>query len=207
MSFKSICKVSLVILLAVQGAQPQTTASAPGSSATPDPLVTLLVSKGVLTTEEASTISSAGTPEVQRDRLAMLLKDKGLISASEFEALRGWGPAAVNVAAGATTLPQPEVRNSANVAQVTQPKQPASHVIPAVAPLRLLPIDVPQREGLIPDIKLGSGARIKPYGYFKTSVIYDSSSPGGNDFPLPLLAADTGPHSSPEFHLKARALR
>jgi hypothetical protein len=38
-------------------------------------------------------------------------------------------------------------------------------------------------------------------------VIYDSSSPGGNDFPLPLLAADTGPHSSPEFHLKARALR
>ncbi|HEY0366051.1 MAG TPA: hypothetical protein VGC73_06235 [Pyrinomonadaceae bacterium] len=207
MSFKSICKVSLVILLAVQGAQPQTTASAPGSSATPDPLVTLLVSKGVLTTEEASTISSAGTPEVQRDRLAMLLKDKGLISASEFEALRGLGPAAVNVAAGATTLPQPEVRNSATVAQVTQQKRPTPTVISAVAPLRLLPIDVPQREGLIPDIKLGSGARIKPYGYFKTSVIYDSSSPGGNDFPLPLLAADTGPHSSPEFHLKARALR
>ncbi|HEY0430705.1 MAG TPA: hypothetical protein VGC61_02770, partial [Pyrinomonadaceae bacterium] len=66
MSFKSVCKVSLVILLAVQGARPQTTALAPGSSATPDPLVTLLVSKGVLTTEEASTISSAGTPEVQR---------------------------------------------------------------------------------------------------------------------------------------------
>jgi hypothetical protein len=46
-----------------------------------------------------------------------------------------------------------------------------------------------------------------PYDYFKTSVIHDSSSPGGNDFPLPLLAADTGPNSSPEFHLKARALR
>ena len=80
-------------------------------------------------------------------------------------------------------------------------------MIAAVAPIRLLPIDVPQREGLIPDLKLGSGARIKPYGYFKTSVIRDSSSPQGNDFPLPLLAADTGPSGSPEFHLKARALR
>ena len=80
-------------------------------------------------------------------------------------------------------------------------------MIAAVAPIRLLPLDVPQREGLIPDLKLGSGARIKPYGYFKTSVIRDSSSPQGNDFPLPLLAGDTGPSGSPEFHLKARALR
>lgn len=178
MSLRSICKVSLVVLLAMQGARTQTTAPAPGSSATPDPLVTILVSKGVLTTEEARTISSAETLELQRDRLAMLLKDKGLISATEFDTLRGLGPAPVSAAAGATTLPQPEVRNSTTVAQVTQQKRPAPTLIAAVAPLRLLPIDVPQREGLIPDIKLGSGARIKPYGYFKTSVIYDSSSPG-----------------------------
>jgi hypothetical protein len=77
----------------------------------------------------------------------------------------------------------------------------------SVVPVRLLPIEPQTREGLIPDLKLGSGARIKPYGYFKTSVIRDSSSPLGNDFPLPLLAADTGPTGSPEFHLKARALR
>jgi hypothetical protein len=49
-------------------------------------------------------------------------------------------------------------------------------------------VDPPRRDGLIPDIRLGSGARLKPYGFFKTSVIYDSSSPYGNDFPLPLLA-------------------
>jgi len=235
MGFRSICKVSLVVLLAVQGAQTQTTASGAspsesqqqspqsqktdGSSgdregaaiketaSTPDPLLTLLVNKGVLTAEEAHTILSTGGPESQRDRLATLLKDKGLISATEFESLRGLGPAPVNVAADETSSPQAEVKNSATVAQATQPKRPAPTVIAAVAPLRLLPIDVPQREGLIPDIKLGSGARIKPYGYFKTSVIHDSSSPGGNDFPLPLLAADTGPNSSPEFHLKARALR
>jgi hypothetical protein len=60
-----------------------------------------------------------------------------------------------------------------------------------------------QREGLIPDLKLGSGARIKPYGYFKTSVIYDSSSPQGNDFPLPLLATDTGPSDADLFSTSA----
>src|SRR5260370_20609925 len=84
---------------------------------------------------------------------------------------------------------------------------PPPSVIVAVAPIPLLPIEAQAREGLIPDLKLGSGARIKPYGFFKTSLIHDSSSPLGNDFPLPLLAADTGPSGSPEFHLKARALR
>jgi hypothetical protein len=88
----------------------------------------------------------------------------------------------------------------------TQAAPPPS-VIAAVAPTRLLPIDFPKRDGLIPDIKLGTGARLKLYGFFKTSIIHDSSSPQGNDFPLPLLAADTGPNNSPEFHLKARAFR
>jgi hypothetical protein len=93
--------------------------------------------------------------------------------------------------------------SSASSQELTAPPS----VVPAVAPIRLLPIEPQPREGLIPDLKLGSGARVKPYGYFKTSLIFDSSSPLGNDFPLPLLGSDTGPGSSPEFHLKARALR
>ena len=225
-SFRSICRVFLLVLFAVQATQ-LTRASAANpaflqqqnsqgqkaeKAPPPDPLLTLLVNKGVVTTEEAQTILAAGGPDIQRDRLATLLKDKGLISATEFDSLRGLEPNAEKVAAGPTSSPQEmspqaEVKNSATVAQATQAKRPGPTVVAAVAPLRLLPIDVPQREGLIPDIKLGSGARIKPYGYFKTSVIHDSSSPAGNDFPLPLLAADTGPNGSPEFHLKARALR
>ena len=86
-----------------------------------------------------------------------------------------------------------------------KPSPPA--VIAAIAPVRLLGIDAQKREGLIPDIKLGTGARLKLYGIFKTSIIHDSSSPQGNDFPLPLLASDTGPNNSPEFHLRARGLR
>ena len=233
MTFPTIRKVLLVVLLAVQTAQLQTPTRANGSSTlpqqgpqgqktdrpsgdregaatnekatTPDPLLNLLVSKGVLTTEEAGTVLSAPNAESQRDRLVILLKNKGLISAEDIEKLRTISRITTNPVAAAA----PTERTGAAVNTAAQParKSPAPTVIAAVAPLRLLPIDAPQREGLIPDLKLGSGARIKPYGYFKTSVIHDSSSPGGNDFPLPLLAADTGPNGSPEFHLKARALR
>ena len=177
---------------------------------TEDPLLRLLVSKGVLTTEEAAVVLSSGTAAQQRDRLATLLKDKGLISSAEFEALQTApslqtpGGDAVNV--NATQLNSNASAGRAPTAGGPKPAPPPS-VIAAIAPIRLLPIEPQAREGLIPDLKLGSGARIKPYGYFKTSVIHDSSSPLGNDFPLPLLAADTGPGGSPEFHLKARALR
>ncbi|MDX6710223.1 MAG: DcaP outer membrane protein [Blastocatellia bacterium] len=176
-----------------------------------DPLLRLLVSKGLLTTDEADGVLSSGTPANQRDRLATLLKEKGLISTAEFDAL--------SVIAAA---PPPPDANAVNVNAISigsngstehaasassQKSAMGPSVIPAVVPVRLLPIDPQKREGLIPDLKLGSGARVKPYGFFKTSVIHDSSEPLANDFPLPLLAADTGPKGSPEFHLKARALR
>jgi len=176
-----------------------------------DPLIRVLVSKGVITTEEARAIVSAGEPAEQRDRLASLLVEKGLISAAEFEAVKSPTPASNRVAtdvkakADETTTEKAMASKSSTVS-VTKPTQ-APAVIAAIAPLRLLEVDPPKRGGLIPDIKLGSGARIKPYGYFKTSLIYDSSSPQGNDFPLPLLAGDTCPSGSPEFHLRSRALR
>lgn len=218
MKYQLLSKFMVVSLLLLQSAnaqvqqRPENVTSAPASSPssgassapqqTPDPLITLLVSKGVLTNEEAQTIAASGDPADQRDRLASLLRDKGLISATEFNTLRASGSTSNAVA----SVPVP-VRVSAPANPAPRQDPPLPSVIAAVAPLRLLPIDLPKREGLIPDLKLGSGARIKPYGYFKTSVIHDSSSPGGNDFPLPLLAADTGPQGSPEFHLKARALR
>ena len=168
---------------------------------TSDPLVRVLQAKGIITEAEAGAITANASPSEQRDRLAALLRDKGVISAAEFEAVR-------------TTKVSPEVKTITAeyktstpppVSPEPQPSPPP--VIAAVAPVRLLGIDVPKREGLIPDVKLGTGARLKFYGIFKTSVIHDSSSPQGNDFPLPLLAADTGPNNSPEFHVRARGLR
>ena len=166
-----------------------------------DPLVRVLEAKGILTSAEARSITANASTTEQRDRLAAVLRDKGVISAAEFEAVR-------------TTAAMPEMK-TITAEYKTTPSTPASaepqpsppKVIAAVAPTRLLGIDVPKREGLIPDIKLATGARLKFYGIFKTSIIHDSSSPQGNDFPLPLLAADTGPNNSPEFHVRARGLR
>ncbi len=182
------------------------TSAATDNAAITDPLIRMLVAKGLLTMEDARALNVPGTTLEQRDRLAALLRDKGLISAAEFEAVRNVvldSSSSASVATGPVRQP-----SSGDKTQGTTPQKPAAPTkIAAVAPVRLLGIDTPKREGLVPDIKLGTGARLKLYGIFKTSIIHDSSSPQGNDFPLPLLAADTGPNNSPEFHLRARGLR
>ena len=180
-----------------------TSSGADNSSAINDPLVRVLVIKGLLTVDEARSITTTGTVVEQRDRLAALLRDKGLISATEFETVRSVSPQATVAVLPSAIEKTDKTVNDRGPSQT--PTAPAK--IAAVAPVRLLGIDAPKREGLIPDIKLGTGARLKLYGIFKTSIIHDSSSPQGNDFPLPLLAGDTGPNGSPEFHLRARGLR
>jgi len=169
------------------------------SADTGDPLVRVLQAKGILTEAEARGITANGSPAEQRDRLAVILRDKGVISSAEFEALHTSSPA--------MTMTTAEYKTSSPEPVTAKPQATPVPVIAAIAPVRLLGIDVPKREGLIPDVKLGTGARLKFYGIFKTSIIHDSSSPQGNDFPLPLLAADTGPNNSPEFHVRARGLR
>ena len=170
------------------------------SADTNDPLVQVLQAKGILTEAEARAITVNASPREQRDRLAALLRDKGVISAAEFDALHTTSASPPPP----LTMTTAEYKTSSPPPVSPKPQATPAPVIAAVAPVRLLGIDVPKREGLIPDIKLGTGARVKLYGIFKTSLIHDSSSPQGNDFPLPLLAADTGPNNSPEFHVRAR---
>jgi len=143
-----------------------------------DPLLRVLVTKGVLTSDEARDIVSGGKPSEQRDRLAQLLKDKGLISAAELAALQGIAvdtPSSDKTGSPLETTSSPRVGVAASGSVKTQ-AAPTRSGIAAIAPIRLLPIEPSKREGLIPDINLGSGARVKPYGFFKTSVIRDSSS-------------------------------
>ena len=181
---------------------PSPTQPDPPAQPITDPLIRVLVSKGLLTAEEGRAVASVPASET-RDRLAALLRDKGVISAAEFEQVRT--NAGGSLPSVALMTAEYKASNSAPPPAAPQSTRPT--VIPAVAPVRLLGSDSPKREGLIPDIKLGTGARLKLYGFFKTSIVHDSSSPQGNDFPLPLLANDTGPNSSPEFHLRARGLR
>ena len=181
------------------------------TASTADPLLRLLVSKGVLSKEEVNTLSGAAQP---RDRLLVLLREKGILSAEDYDALTA-PPASAQVAPNLVASTSPVL--PAAVTSPTPEPQPAKtvapKVIPAVAPLRVLQLEPAKPDGLVPDLKLGSGAKLKLYGMVKASLIYDSSSPYGTDMPLPgFLAAcgpafDPGPTRSPEFHAKARFAR
>jgi hypothetical protein len=156
------------------------TASAPA-----DPLLQLLVGKGVLNAEEAKSIS--GTPVEQRSRLVELLHEKGILSNDDYERLTipsASSQVAGNLVASATPVLPAAATNPAPEPQAPAKPEPPK-VVPAVVPLRVLQLEPAKQEGMIPDLKLGSGARIKLYGLIKASVIYDSSAPYGTDMPLP----------------------
>ena len=187
-----------------------------------NPLVQLLQSKGILTAEEASSVNQAASPEDANARLAHLLVSKGLISDQEYKTTFAASAAPATPASPAPTSAHlveavyhvPMVKAEAGPPPALPQQRPeATAIPPGIAPLRVLPIDLPKQGGLIPDIKLGSGANMKLYGFFKATAVEDTASSGGaifgsNDFPLPLLiGGDTGPTSDPQFHIKDRSFR
>jgi hypothetical protein len=219
--------IAALSLLALTGA-----VMAQQNEAAPDPLVRLLRSKGIITEQEAATISEAATSGELQQRLAKLLLSKGVITDGEYsdtiaalgatsapgtDASRLQTAAAhsndrVNSNQPLAAANVPAVRTGAVASAAAQAAQEPK-VVPAVAPLRVLPITIPKKEGLLPDIKLGSGAKLRPYGFFKVSAVEQTASHGGrvfgsNDFPQgPLLLGDTGPDADPQFHIKDRAMR
>src|SRR6266478_3633947 len=68
-----------------------------------DPLVQILVAKGLLSADEGNSINAIGNAAEQRDRLAALLRDKGLISADEYEFVRSVDRSSIAVALPAST--------------------------------------------------------------------------------------------------------
>lgn len=184
-------------------------------------LVQLLQAKGILSPEEAtSVLDSSASPDTSEQRLAKLLLGKGLITQQEYnETVSSSGGANETNAPVASLVPtvfHPSNNSavSAVVSSQAAAKPPeARKFVPAITPLRVLPITVPKKEGLLPVIPLGSGAKLQPYGFFKASVVSQTASSGGptfgsNDFPQgPLLLGDTGPTADGQFHVKDRALR
>ncbi len=179
-----------------------------------NPLAVLLQSKGILSPAEVAMVNQASSAEEANARLAQLLVEKGLISQQEYKAtvapvsMDSSGPRLVNAVLHSSSATQ-----ASSAVPATPPAPSGPPFIPAVAPVRVLPIDLPKQGGLIPDIHLGSGANLKLYGFFKASAVEDTASSGGptfgdQDWPLPLLiGGDTGPTSDPSFHIKARSSR
>jgi hypothetical protein len=217
----AVCLCNALALYAANSESPATLEAA----AAPDPapngatlstpnavLLDLLVSKGILTSGEAASLNSAsGSAGTQQ--LLLLLKQKGLISDSDVASMQ----ATVSTRAGehiladtvsAESVLTAQAGGSGQAAAPAKPKEApaAPTVIPAIAPLRVLPIDPPAK-GSVEGISLGA-VRMRPYGFVKATMAYDTSLPRGDDFVVPgFLNTDTGPNPNPEFHIKARATR
>jgi hypothetical protein len=157
----------------------------------------------VVNTKPAAVSWPAGSPLSASQSVSAAGSVVGPIAAIERVGPSSLEPAAVS-STGPAAVKTP-------TAQAAQTKEPA--FIPAIAPFRVLPITPPKKDGLIPDIKLGSAVRLQPYGFFKMSAVEMTTSSGGaifgsNDFPQgPLLLSDTGPDGDPQFHVKDRAMR
>jgi hypothetical protein len=209
-------------------AQSQSTSQ---NSATP--LVRVLQAKGILTAEEVAQLSQASSASDADSRLAKLLLSKGIISQSDYNQMLGDpsvvaasspnsggvslvstvyhvpGTAAVVPAVGSAVASNAPIVTVDSDQQQVPPSQTASvspTTISAANPIRPLPVGGIKKGELKPAITV-AGVGITPYGFLKATFIHDSSSPGGDDFPLPGFLGDTGPNAAPEFHVKARASR
>src|ERR1700683_3431586 len=214
---------------------------APVANAKVAALLDVLVKKGILAPTEASQIRNA-SPDTELQLLVEALNRKGILSAADLTAVADSAPAPSTpaaspapVASGPTFVasstspdtnpvsvstgaqqgqaprnPQPQTQAAGTEPQSSRPTPRG--VVPAVVPIRALPIDPPTKDGLVAAFKTG-GVKMTPYGFIKASAAHDSSSPNGDDFPFVGLflsstsILNTGPTKDPEFHLKARSTR
>ena len=111
------------------------------------------------------------------------------------------------------SYPEPSMAGTGAVAVAAAPEgpPPGPTVIPAIAPVRTLPIDSPKAGGLL-GLKVGP-VTFQPYGFIKATMERDSSAPDGDDFPWTFIffnatsLNNTGATADPSFHIKARATR
>lgn len=203
----------------------ETTNPAAAAAANPNPspavgngnvtaLLGVLVMKGVLAPSEANAIRNAA-PEAEFQLLVDALARKGVVTAADLSAVGGPSPAAQPSAVAPAPVAVAVSTPAAQAAPAPAPKETkpaAPAVVSAVAPLRVLPIDPPVKDGLKAAFTMGP-VKMTPYGFLKATGVYDTSNPNGDDMPFPGLflatpqVTSTGPTKDPEFHLKARSSR
>jgi hypothetical protein len=177
-------------------------------------LLGTLIKKGVLVPTEANAIQNAA-PGVQFQLLVETLSRKGVLSAADLAAAQP-STVAAPVAASAvvsSSLGNAEPAPQASAAPMAPPPPPPPGMIPAIAPVRVFPVDPPKTGGLN-GINVGA-LTFAPYGFIKATVVHDSSDPDGDDFPFPGIwlnagpntTLNTGPTQDPEVHIKARSTR
>ncbi len=125
------------------------------SSPTSNPLIQLLQSKGILSSEEAATVMQASSPNEANRRLAQLLVVKGLISEQEYQttvdnsatATQPSSPSAFGQFVRAVYHPSPSPNPvvAEQTPAASKPAEPA--VIPAIAAARCCRSTFPSKPG------------------------------------------------------------
>lgn len=177
-------------------------------------LADLLLSKGLISPVEYARVGaktdSAPAPEAFDATAgnvgAMKAAVANLQPPANPPALPAPHPSVRPVALAYTKSPQVPPQSTEPGAPAVIEREPSSTVNEALTPVRVFPVGGPRRGAVPPSFK-DDGVGFQPYGFIKATAVEDSSSPNGDDFPLPGFLADTGPDGSPEFHLKARSSR
>jgi hypothetical protein len=174
-------------------------------------LAKLLLSKGVIS--QADYNQMMGPPGIVN---ASASNSAPAIMIPTVYRIPAGGPPSPNASAPAAGSTSSTVAAASNDQQ--QPQTPPGQVPPqqlpsvspttlsAANPIRVFPVGGIPKGDLKAAIKLGP-IGLTPYGFLKTTFVHDSSSPGGDDFPLPGFLADSGPNAAPEFHVKVRSTR
>ncbi|HTB93808.1 MAG TPA: hypothetical protein VK728_13325 [Candidatus Sulfotelmatobacter sp.] len=173
-------------------------------------LAKLLMMKGVIS--QADYNQMMGAPGIvnasaSNSAPAVMVPTVYRIPAGSPSAPNAAAPAAAPTSKSATA--DPDDQQPQTPAGQTPPQQAPSvspTTLSAANPVRVFPVGGIPKGDLKAAIKLGP-IGLTPYGFLKATFIHDSSSPGGDDFPLPGFLGDTGPNSAPEFHIKARSTR
>jgi len=218
---ESICRLfSFPVVLALSiGLIVPAFAQTDATAAPRNPLAEILLAKGILTPDQVKQLEQTTSPQQADERMARILLDKGAISRSDYDRIVAGTSQTTMVAMAAPDEPRASVsglRASMSAQAPPNPTEPGApapvakalvtEVISAITPIRPFPVGGIAREAMIPAFK-SNGVGYAPYGFIKTTAIEDSSSPGGDDFPLPGFLSDTGPDGAPEFHVKARSTR
>ena len=198
-SQKLLCTLSLLVITGIpltagtNNAKPSANPSnAPSSEATP---ASASPSLAPATGETNATPSSGMKNAAAESSASALSTEESAATSSSSSNAQGQQPPV------ATTQQTPQHEKPIPVA-----------VVPAIAPVRVIPVDPPVKDGLVPAFKVG-GVKVTPYGFIKATAAHDSSAPNGDDFPfIGLFTAsstdtNTGPTADPEFHIKARSSR
>lgn len=178
-------------------------------------LAKLLLSKGILTQAEyaqmtggTAMVSASSVSAPAPNVVPTIYRVPGAPSVSS---TAGSSSSASSVPGGAVAAslatPTPDDRGEPNSGVPAQQQGSVSPTtLSAATPIRPLPVGGLQKGEIPATIKL-AGIGITPYGFIKATFIHNSSSPYGDDFPLPGFISDSGPTAAPDFFVKARSTR